>query len=324
MFGHDFKGDAEADASEVEVEVADESAEASPAETEETTEAIEAEEAPISSVTELLAHYELDPEWFESLKVPGKVDGKPVEYTLKDLRDKAQMFQAAEHRLEEAKTKAKAIVQEATAKNEATQAQFATAAKLIESAESMLDQDTKAVDWQKLREEDPAEYSARKAEVAERRERIEQMKHEASSAYQEAVKQNLAEFEKNRLQHLQEQHTLLLDKLPEWQDADKAKAGKAKLADYLMKQGFSDQDVAGASDHRLILMARKAMLYDELQANTDAAKKKVAKVPKVLKPGALKPKDQISRERVVQARSRLRQTGKLDDAYALLKARRGH
>ena len=106
-------------------------------------------------------------------------------------------------------------------------------------------------------------------------------------------------------------------------DSEKAMAEKTKLVGYLTREGFAQNDVLGASDHRLIVMARKAMLFDELQVSSKAAMKKVAALPKVMKPGASKPQSQVSTEKLQQARARLQKSGSLDDAFALLKAQRG-
>lgn len=254
----------------------------------------------ISSLSELIEHYELDPDWAQSLKVSVKVDGQPAEATLADLVKSYQIGEAAERRLEEAKSKAKAQTQELADKAQALESQYAVAAELVKGAERLLDQDTKSIDWARLREEDPAEYSAKRSEVAERRASIEQMKKNAVESYQNSAGERQQQFQAQLVERRQTEESALLEKHPEWKDADKAKDEKSKLAQYLMNEGFSKPEVANALDHRLILMARKAMLYDQAQSKTSAAKKKVAKVPKVMKPGAKadsskpKPRDAVS------------------------------
>jgi hypothetical protein len=249
----------------------------------------EDEEVPISSVSELIEHNAYDPEWFNALKVPIKVDGKPAEATIQDLVASYQMKEAAERRLEEAKSKAKTVTQELAEKSEAVQGQFAVAAKMIERVEALVDRESSSVDWKRLREDDPAEYSAKKAELAERRQEIEQMKRDAAEDYRKATEGQWQETAKQQRERLHAEHAALIEKLPDWRDESKAAEEKGKLAKYLISQEFTEQDVMGASDHRLIVLARKAMLYDEGRTKVDAAKKRVAKVPKVMKPGTQKP-----------------------------------
>ena len=282
-----------------------------------------AEEVPISSVQELIEQGEYDPEWFNSLKYSVKVDGQTSEVPLSELAKSYQIVTAAEKRLEDAKVKAKAIQDEAAEKVGQINAQFAVAAKLVGKLETALVADIKSVDWEGLRESDPAEFSAKKLEFTERREAIEQMKAEAYGEFQKSTQAQQEKLQNDHRQYLQAEQALLLEKLPEWRDSEKAKAEKAKVADYLIGQGFTQEDVMGASDHRLILVARKAMLFDEIQSNTDAARKKLAKVPKVLKPGSPKPESQRSQERLDKIVANHKKAGTVDSAFALLRAKRG-
>lgn len=283
----------------------------------------ETEEVSISSLQELIEHNEWDPEWVNSLKVPVKVDGQSAEASLQDLVANYQMNQAAEKRLEEAKAKRESLTKELTEKQEAVQGQYAAAAKLVEQAEKMLDRDTSAIDWKRLREDDPAEYSAKKAEIAERRQELEQLKRNAAQEYRQAVDAERQKAEAEYQETLKAEQDALLEKIPEWRDQGKAAEEKSHLVKYLMSQGFTEQDVMGAADHRLILLARKAMLHDRGQQRVDTARKKVAKVPKVLKPGAPKPKADQERQKLEKLQTRLKKSGSMEDAFSLLKARRG-
>jgi hypothetical protein len=264
-----------------------------------------------------------DPTLLARLKLTTKIDGESGEATLEDLIRSYQTQTAAEKRLEDAKVKAKQILEEASSRTAKVDEQFAVTAKLIEKAEAKLSKEIKEADLAQLRRDDPSEWSARMREIDQQRAEINQMKLEAVGAYRQSQQATRSEMETALAEHIRKEHAALLEKKPDWADAEKAKAGKAKVAGYLVKQGFTQDDVARASDHRLVLMAEKAMLFDELQANTNAAKKKLATVPKVLRPGTTKAPDQINRERVSSLESKLRKTGSIDDAFALLKAQRG-
>lgn len=331
MFGSDFHGEVPKD--EPEKAAADEGGEGEPdepaeapaegdAEPEKPEGESEADEVVVSSLQELIEQNEWDPEWVNSLKVPVKVDGKTAEATLKDLVDGYQMRQAAEHRLEEAKAKTKTVNEELAAKSQELQAQFVAAAELIKGVESRLTDDVASINWKQLRDSDPAEYAAKKAEVAERRADIDEMKRKAVEGWQKTQETQTKELAENFKQHLAAEHAALLEKIPEWRDSEKAKAEKAELLNHLIERGFSREEAMGASDHRLLLMARDAMLLRKMKASGDVARKKMAKVPKVMKPGAPKPSDQQARERVSKLEARARQTGSLDDAFALLQAKR--
>jgi hypothetical protein len=279
-------------------------------------------ETPIATVSELVEHLEADPEWFKSLKVPVTVDGTPTEATIKDLVDSYQIKGAAEHRLETAKQFAQKESEAWAAKQQQLESQINVAAELIKSAEATLDRDVKAIDPQ-LRDTDPAEWAARVAEFNQRRGFIEKMKQDTVANYQANAQARAQEFEVQKQQYLQQQSGVLLEKLPEWRDPKCAEAEKAKLTNYLFHQGFAQQELANLIDHRQVLLARKAMLYDESRGQVDTAKKKVAKVPKVMKPGAPKPMEQRATERLQALKAKLEKSGSLDDALAYRMAKLG-
>jgi hypothetical protein len=113
-----------------------------------------------------------------------------------------------------------------------------------------------------------------------------------------------------------------MDKRPEWRDAEKFKADGKKLTEFLSAVNKNTAQQV-SHNHELLLLAHEAMLYRELKANTNAAAKKLEKVPKVLKPGTPTPPETTAKAKLEKLRSTARKTGSLDDALALLRAKRG-
>lgn len=275
----------------------------------------------ISTIDELVSHYELDPEWVKTLKTSVQIDHVSSEVSIDDLVASYQQREAADRRLEKAKIKAEEVDGELVRQREFLNEQAVVVASMIKKNESVIDQEAQEIDWKQLREDDPAEYSAKKADFAERRERVDRMKQEAVGEYQKALQQQQENVNAQQQQRVQTEHAALLEKLPEWRDEKKAKTEKTEIAEYLMGQGFSQNDVAQATDHRIILLARKALLYDRNQKKADVARKKVVKIPKVVKPGSPKPAEQRGREQIVKLEAKLKATGKMSDAFALMEAK---
>lgn len=331
QFGTNYYGDVPEDPKETEPEEPEEEPEEDPEEEpepgeepseEEPGEDPEEEDETIQSWDELVQHQEWDPEWAESLSVPVKVDGEESSVPLKDLKDSYQKNQAADKRLEEAKQKRDQLSQEVQQKAESLNSEFATAANLIKEAENLLDQDSGKVDWDRLRHDDPAEYSAKKAEINDRRQEIERMKERARESYQQSVQQHQNETQEQAQARLQREAEALVEAVPEWKDQEKAQQEKAQIVSYLKSLDFGDEEISAATDHRIVLMARKAMMHDQGQKKVDTAKKKVAKVPKTVKPGASQPADKGKKEKVRKLEAKFKRTGKLDDAYALQQAKK--
>ena len=103
--------------------------------------------------------------------------------------------------------------------------------------------------------------------------------------------------------------------MPEWQDETKAKAEKSALRSYLVEQGYAEDEINQLSDHRNVITARKAMLYDQMMAKAKAAAKKVENLPqKVQRPGS---GQNVSIDKRGQAFQRLQKSGKVEDAAAV-------
>ena len=282
----------------------------------------------ISSIDELADYLksehglEVDGEWFDGLKIPGKVNGEEVSYTLKELRDSVQKVQAADDYLTSAKAKVKQQAEEHENTIKQMAGNLAVTSKLVEAAEALLSNDNAKVNWQELRQENPAEYSALRAEFEDRRQAINKIRTDALTEYQQWQEQEKERATGVRAEQLHNENQMLMEKIPEWRDAEKAGPEKANMVKYLVSQGFSEEDISGAADHRLIVLARKAMLYDQMQTKTDASRKKISKIPKVLKPGTPKSSDQRGKEEIDKLVTQAAKSGTIDDAFKLLQAKR--
>lgn len=175
-------------------------------------------------------------------------------------------------------------------------------------------------DWDTLYDTDPV-----MAAKAERQWRKEQ---EARTAQLQAVQaeqqrmQQIAAQKQEQMQqsYLEQQRHILPDIIPEWRDKKVAATEATQIRDFLLGEGFSEQDVSGMSNATLVKLARKAMLYDrgETRANEVKAKPKKPRT-KTLKSGsrASQPKRTSAAQ---EAQNRARKTGRVTDAAAAIKA----
>ena len=175
-------------------------------------------------------------------------------------------------------------------------------------------------DWDTLYDTDPV-----MAAKAERQWRKEQ---EARTAQLQAVQaeqqrmQQIAAQKQQQMQqsYLEQQRHILPDIIPEWRDKKVAATEATQIRDFLLGEGFSEQDVSGMSNATLVKLARKAMLYDrgETRANEVKAKPKKPRA-KILKSGsrASQPKRTSAAQ---EAQNRARKTGRVNDAAAAIRA----
>jgi len=157
-------------------------------------------------------------------------------------------------------------------------------------------------DWSRMRDEDPIGYIQEKAKWDDR-----------AAKRQQLAQQQQMMTQQQRQQMLQQSSQRLTEALPSWNDAEVRQREQQAITKTLTNDyGFSPEDVSGVVDHRLVLMARDAMQWRQLQQGKDAVSKRVAGKPRVQKPGSAKPKASQQSE-FQRDRARARKTGSRDD-----------
>lgn len=209
-----------------------------------------------------------------------KVDGEDRVLKLSDLKTGAQKYLAGDKRLEEAANMRKqiepekeAVLQERQQLKQALDLYVPHLTQLLQIGQP----DPALINT------DPQEYMrqthAHQMRVAELT--------QAQAAQAELTRRDQVEQAQQTQARSAEEQTKLLDVLPEWKDPAKAKEEAGAIDGYLQKAGFNDPERNGITDHRIIVVARKAMLYDQLMAQQAQATQRVAKVPpRTERPGA--------------------------------------
>lgn len=149
--------------------------------------------------------------------------------------------------------------------------------------------------------------------------RKQQKKSQAAQAYQALQAQQHEETLRGELGQL-------FRARPEWREPEAFTQNMQSLANVAKSYGFTDADVAAIVDHRMFLLLddlRNAKgTADTVKAGMTAANKKVVQAVKKLQPGAKPdPKNQGTKA-IAETRDRLKKTGSVQDAVALLQARR--
>ena len=98
---------------------------------------------------------------------------------------------------------------------------------------------------------------------------------------------------------------------------------KGQVVNYLQSIGFTNEEISQAGDHRLILLARDAMLYRNQSETVETTRKKIAKIPKVVKPGTQKTADQRNSAKIQRLEKVMREKPTPENAFALLQAKQG-
>jgi len=174
-------------------------------------------------------------------------------------------------------------------------------------------------DQQKLAsliESDPQEYLRQQAAMNQKAALLQQ----AQQAQQQFQAMQANQTEQHRAEQLARSEQQLLEALPSWRDPEKRTAEQKEVAQFLISTGYTPNDLNDLSDHRAVLIARKAMLWDKAQSARQKQVNAQTAPPKAVKPGTSNPTN-VQQNQVQQAFAKFKKSGRDDDAVALLMAR---
>lgn len=238
-----------------------------------------------------------------------KVDGKDVTVKLSELKNGYQRQADYSRKTAEVAEQRRA----AEAQSQAAMQERNIYAQNLQKMQAQIEgalQQQQNIDWTELLNSDPVEYLKQQHLLQQRQAAYQQNMAQQS----QLAAQFQAEQQRAIQSNLQQQHADLLAKLPDWKDESKAKADKSAIREYLINQGYDAQSVDTVADARAVLLARKAMQYDQLIAKASTAAKKVSTLPKIVeRPGSgVQTMDKRS-----NAFQRLSKSGKVEDAAAV-------
>jgi hypothetical protein len=321
--GDPSQDDTHPETEEPEVETP-EKAEAEEPETEEPEKVAEGEDepTPVTHFTELADHLGVEEDFLENLIVPTKVNGETREATIKDLVASFQKGESADVKLMELAEQRKHFDSELEKTKSQIQQEWGRVQTLSnELTNALMGEDVQELEALKV--SDPDEYRMKMMERNMKLQRIEEARHQ----FQQEHAQKINEQYQNTVS---QERKKLLYALPEWQDEKVASKENKEIRDFLISYGFNDWEIdgkidngvvthPGIIDHRAVVLARKAMLYDQSRKDTAPKKAKLKSLPKVGS-GRKQTREDVKVQQKTEMRGRVRKTGTLDDAALAIKA----
>lgn len=246
----------------------------------------------------------LDP----NLKLKVKVDGEEQEITLAEALKGYSREAVFTRRMQEVADQRKAVAQI----DQQLRGERETYAVQLRQLEQVLEQQTpKEPDWAQVQKDHPDEFPTMWAQWQQYSQRMDAIRKQAQEA--EAIVQR--DRAQALQEHLRTEHARLLDAIPEWKkDEGKAKAERQKIATYAReKVGFTAEELSELRDHRGLVVLRKAMMWDELQAKKPEISQRIETV-RAATPGSAgnRPKPNKAND----AFARLAKTGSIEDFAA--------
>jgi hypothetical protein len=281
----------------------------------------EEQEAPSDTEEESEYEEETEEEEQEEEEAPSmysvKIDGEEYEVSLDELTSGYQR-QKDYTKKTQAVAEARAEVDNAKAQLTAQQEQFAEAAVL---ANELMNRDLAKysnTDWDALQDENPAEFLKQQTAI----QRIKRDQEELQGKYRQMQEQQLATQQEAAQAALASEKPKVLAAFPEWKDNDKAQAHYRDIMSYAEKSGYSADELGRVFTARDLTMLDKARQFDAIkETKKRIVKKKKPVIRKVTKQKGVAPKSVGTKKRLAESKQRLRGSGSIDDAAALLMER---
>ena len=227
-----------------------------------------------------------------------KVQGEEKEVTLEDLR-KGYMMES-DYRIK---------TSEVSKQKEALTAKQAEIDNQLAEARDLLDMEIEALntpEMQQLKELEDPEYWRQFEKVQKKADKFSKLKAKRETERGE-LKKELARKE----------YDALITAIPDWMDEGVRNKEVSDVFGKLRDIGYSDSELTDLADHRVFVMARKALMFDKIQSQ-DIKSKEVKTPPKVQQPGNGKTSEE--RGETKNLRSTLKKSGNIHDAAALFKS----
>lgn len=248
------------------------------------------------------------------------IGGKTERVTLKEALAGYQRQADYTRKTQEIATAHQALVQE----TEAARANRSSYKQVLDALEAKIgpaNQEPNAEQWEALKAQDPEKYAVEWADYQRRGEQ-----RNAINAERQRVATEEAGEQRKLLQtFVNGERVKLIEAMPQWKgkdgkvDANKMASEVKEVREYAAKTlGYTEAELNQAYDHRMIVLARKAMLHDRAEAARKAAKAKLAGAPDIPAPGARVPRQSGRDASKAEAQKKFDKSGKIDDAVGLL------
>jgi len=235
-----------------------------------------------------------------------KAAGEEREVTLQELIEGYQKGTDYHKKTNQLAEQRKAVEAEKSAIEQAKQARDAYSQRL-QAMDNFLNQQMRGEDIESLKDVDPIAYAVKVAERTQQEKQIQQIRAEQ----QRIAREQHAEREAQMERHLVEEAKRVAEAIPDYGHPEKGEKVRSELRSFAKSIGYSENELANATDSRAVLTLWMASQFQKLQKS--GVNKRVVEAPKSLKSGNATGKT-IATEQAKADFARLKKTGSRQDA----------
>ena len=235
-----------------------------------------------------------------------KVSGQELKVTLDELKKGYSRDADYRRKTEELSFEKKQFQSEAEQQRQDYSKRITELNQILAFTQQQLNSEINNVDLNKLYEEDPVEATKVERQIRLKKEKM----MEAANKLQQEQQRQLSSY-------VQEQQRILAEKMPEFNDAQKASATKNNLRNFLNSYGFKDAEIGQIYDHRIVMLVNDALKYRNVKNVKPVSAAQASKPGKFLSSGVKKDSNDMNFQRRKEKLGRLKKTGNVKDAASI-------
>ena len=235
-----------------------------------------------------------------------KVAGQELKVTLDELKKGYSRDADYRRKTEELSFEKKQFQSEAEQQRQDYSKRITELNQILAFTQQQLNSEINNVDLNKLYEEDPVEATKVERQIRLKKEKM----MEAANKLQQEQQRQLSSY-------VQEQQRILAEKMPEFNDAQKASATKNNLRNFLNSYGFKDAEIGQIYDHRIVMLVNDALKYRNVKNVKPVSAAQASKPGKFLSSGVKKDSNDMNFQRRKEKLGRLKKTGNVKDAASI-------
>jgi hypothetical protein len=235
-----------------------------------------------------------------------KVAGQELKVTLDELKKGYSRDADYRRKTEELSFEKKQFQSETEQQRQDYSKRITELNQILAFTQQQLNSEINNVDLNKLYEEDPVEATKVERQIRLKKEKM----MEAANKLQQEQQRQLSSY-------VQEQQRILAEKMPEFNDAQKASTAKNNLRNFLNSYGFKDAEIGQIYDHRIVMLVNDALKYRNVKNVKPVSAAQASKPGKFLSSGVKKDSNDMNFQRRKEKLGRLKKTGNVKDAASI-------
>lgn len=235
-----------------------------------------------------------------------KVSGQELKVTLDELKKGYSRDADYRRKTEELSFEKKQFQSETEQQRQDYSKRLSELNQILAFTQQQLNSEINNVDLNKLYEEDPVEATKVERQIRLKKEKM----MDAANKLQQEQQRQLSSY-------VQEQQKILAEKMPEFNDAQKASTAKNNLRNFLNSYGFKDAEIGQIYDHRIVMLVNDALKYRNVKNVKPVSAAQASKPGKFLSSGVKKDSNDMNFQRRKEKLGRLKKTGNVKDAASI-------